>query len=282
MKKRFLALLIAGIIFVSLSETQAQAKLPQASSTTKIEQGIGIKKVTLVYQRPNTNGRAIFGGLEPYDQVWRTGANNIPSITFEEEVSIAGNKVPAGTYGIFSIPKKTGDWTIILSKNANQWGAYQYKQEEDFLRFTAKARKLNDKVETFTMAFENVTPKGADLSLAWENVKVSFPIVVDQSKEILASIDEAMKGEKKPYFQAAQYYFNNNLDINKALAWANEADKGNTKVPHIKYWKAQIQLKAGDKAGAIQTATEGVEMAKAAGNAEYVKLNTQVITAAKK
>ncbi|TDS13679.1 DUF2911 domain-containing protein [Sphingobacterium paludis] len=281
MKKRFLALLTAGIIFVSLLETQAQVKFPQSSSTTKIEQAIGIKKVTLVYQRPNVNERVIFGSLEPYDKVWRTGANNIPSITFEEEVTIAGSKVPAGTYGIFSIPKKTGDWTIILSKNANQWGAYQYKQEEDLLRFPAKAKKLNDKVETFTMAFENVKPNGADLSLAWENSKVSFHIAVDQSKEIMASIDEAMKGEKKPYFQAAQYYYNNDLDINKALAWANEADKDNTKAPHIKYWKARIQLKAGDKAGAIKTATEGVAMAKSANNEEYVKLNTQVITAAK-
>lgn len=282
MKKKFLALLTAGVFFVSIQQSQAQAKLPQASSSTTIEQGIGIKKVTLTYQRPNLNDRVIFGGLEPYDQVWRTGANNIPSITFEEEVTIEGNKVPAGTYGIFSIPKKSGDWTVILSKNANQWGAYQYKQEEDFLRFPAKAKKLNDKVETFTMAFENVKPNGADLSFAWENSKVSFHITVDQSKEIMASIDEAMKGEKKPYFQAAQYYYNNDIDINKALSWANEADKGNTKAPHIKYWKAKIQLKAGDKAAAIQTATEGVAMAKAANNPEYVKLNTQVIESAKK
>lgn len=282
MKKKFLGLLAAGIFLASISHLEAQVKLPQASSSTTIEQAIGIKKVTLVYQRPNVNDRMIFGGLEPYDSVWRTGANNIPSISFEEEVTIAGNKVPAGTYGMFSIPKKSGDWTIILSKNPNQWGAYQYKQEEDFVRFPAKAKTLNDKVETFTMAFENVKPDGADLSLAWENTKVSFHIAVDQSKEILASIDEAMKGEKKPYFQAAQYYYNNDLDINKALSWANEADQGNTKAPHIKYWKAKIQLKAGDKAGAIQTATEGIAMAKAANNPEYVKLNTQVIDSAKK
>ncbi|WDF68950.1 DUF2911 domain-containing protein [Sphingobacterium oryzagri] len=282
MKKRFLALLAAGVFFVSINQLQAQVKLPQASSSTTIEQSIGIKKVSLTYQRPNVNDRVIFGGLEPYDKVWRTGANNIPSITFAEEVTIEGHKVPAGTYGIFSIPKKSGDWTVILSKNANQWGAYQYKQEEDFLRFPAKAKKLNDKVETFTMAFENVKPNGADLTFAWENTKVSFHIAVDQSKEIMASIDEAMKGEKKPYFQAAQYYYTNDLDINKALAWANEADKGNTKAPHIKYWKAKIQLKAGDKAGAVKTATEGVTMAKAANNEEYVKLNTQVIDSAKK
>ncbi len=276
MKKTFLSLFVAGIVFLSVFEGHGQAKFPPASSTAKIEQGIGIKKITLTYQRPNVNNRVIFGGLEPYDKVWRTGANNIPVITFEEDVNIAGNKVPAGTYGILTIPTK-GDWTVILSKNEKQWGAYQYKQEEDFLRFHAKSQKLADKVETFTMAFENVKPNGADLTLSWENTKVSFPIAVDQSAEIMTSIDEAMKGEKKPYFQAAQYYYNNNLDIKKAVEWASEADKGNTQAAHIKYWRARILLKAGDKAGAIRVANEGLTMAKAGNNEEYVKLISQVL-----
>lgn len=280
MKKVFSTLVLGGIFLFAVQGTQAQAKFPQASSTTKIEQDIGIKKVTLVYQRPNINERTVFGGLVPYDEVWRTGANSIPAITFEEEVTIAGNKVPAGTYGLFTIPTK-GEWTVILSKNVQQWGAYQYNQSEDFLRFQAKSQQTADKTETFTIAFENVKPSGADLTLAWENTKVAFPIAVDQSQEIIAGIEQAMKGEKKPYFQAAQYYYNNNLDINKAAEWAREADKGNTKAPHIKYWRARIQLKAGDKAGAIKTATEGIAMAKAANNEEYVKLNTQVLNEAK-
>src|SRR5690606_41640647 len=87
------------------------------------------------------------------------------------------------------------------------------------LRFQAKSQQISDKVETCTIAFENVKPNGADLTLSWENTKVSFPIAVDQSQEILAGIEEAMKGEKKPYFAAAQYYFQNNLDINKAVEW---------------------------------------------------------------
>lgn len=280
MKKTLSSLVLGGVFLFAAQGVQAQTTFPQASSTTKIEQGIGIKKVTLVYQRPNVNSRTIFGGLVPYDQVWRTGANGIPVLTLEEEVTIAGNKVPAGTYGLFTIPTK-GDWTVILSKNVQQWGAYQYNQNEDFLRFQAKSQHTADKTETFTIAFENVKPSGADLTLAWENTKVSFPIAVDQSQEIIAGIEEAMKGEKKPYFQAAQYYYNNDLDINQAVEWANAADKDNTKAPHIKYWRARIQLKAGDKAGAIQTATEGVAMAKAANNEEYVKLNTQVIETAR-
>ncbi len=281
MKKRFLAFIAAGVFFVTFNEARAQVQLPQASSSTTIEQAIGIKKVTLVYQRPNLKERQAFGELAPYGEVWRTGANNIPVLTFEEEVTIDGNKVPAGSYGVLTIPQENGNWTIILSSNAKQWGAYQYKKEEDFLRFDVKATALSDKVETFTMAFDNVTPEGADLSIAWDKSKTSFHIAVDQSKEIIASIDQAMQSEKKPYFQAAQYYFTNDLDINKAVEWAAKADEGNTQAPHIKYWRAQIQLKAGDKAGAIKTATEGAAMAKAAGNDEYVKLNNNVLNQAK-
>ena len=281
MKKIALSFLLAGALFMAAQETQAQAIFPAASSGTQIEQGIGIKKIHLNYHRPNRNGRTIFGELVPYNQVWRTGANECTTVTFEEEVNIAGHQVPAGTYGLFSIPSKGGDWTIILNKNADQWGAYTYKESEDFLRFAAKSEKLSKPVETFTIAFENVTPNHADISLSWENVKVSFPISVDQSAEIKASIAEAMKGDKKPYFAAAQYYYNNNLDIKQAAEWVTEADKGNTKAPHIKYWKARILLKAGDKTGAIQAATEGVAMAKAANNDEYVKLNTQFLKEAK-
>lgn len=281
MKTTFLSIAAAAMLLFTSQEVLGQGKFPSASSSTKIEQGLGISKITLVYQRPNVNNRVIFGDREPYNEVWRTGANLIPSITFEEEVMIEGNKVPAGTYSMFTIPRPN-EWTIILTKNVQQWGAYDYKQEEDLLRFKVKAQKTKEKTETFTMAFENVTQVGTDLSLAWENTKVKFHIAVDQRAEILASIDEAMKGDKKPYFQAAQFYFNNNLDINKAVAWAAEADKTNTNAPHIKYWRALMQIKAGDKAGAIKTANEGIAMAKSMGNQEYVRLNTQALEKAKK
>lgn len=280
MKTTILSLVFAGCLFFLTQESHAQTAFPPASSSTTIEQGIGIKKVKLVYQRPNVNNRTIFGDLVPFDQVWRTGANHIPAITFEEEVTLAGNKIPAGTYGLFTIPSEE-NWTIILSKNVEQWGAYQYKQSDDFLRFQAKSQTVTDKVESFTITFENVKPTGADITLAWEHTKVSFPLEVDQSQEIIAGIDEAMKGEKKPYFAAAQYYYNNGLDIKKAEEWIIKADQGNTKAPHIKYWKARIQLKAGDRAGAIKTATEGIAMATAANNTEYIKLNTNILNEAK-
>lgn len=276
MKKIILSIATAALLFLGTNVVNAQIKLPPASSTQSVTQGLGIKNVSLTYQRPNAKDRVVFGNLVPFNEVWRTGANNIPNITFEEEVTIEGHKVPAGTYGILSIPTTT-NWTIILSKNPKQWGAYQYKKEDDFLRFTVPSHKLNEKVETFTMEFEDVTTNSTRLTLSWEKTKVGFKIVTDQSKEIIASIDQAMATDKKPYFQAAQYYYSNNLDSKKAAEWINAADEGNTKAPHIKYWKSRILAKAGDKAGAKKAALEGIEMAKAANNAEYIKLNTQAL-----
>lgn len=262
--------------------TTAQIKLPPASSSQTITQGLGITTATLTYQRPNVNGRKIFGGLVPLDEPWRTGANNIPILTTEGELTIAGNKLPPGTYGLVTIPREN-EWTVIISKNAKQWGTYTYNQEEDLFRFNVRPERSSDLVETFTMNFSDVTTNSAVLNLAWEYTHISIPVGFDQDDEIMAAIEEGMKGTgNKPYFQAAQYYFKNDKDINKAVEWINEASKANPNAVHIYYWKAQILLKAGDKAGAIATAQEGIERAKAANNGEYIKLNTQVLEQARR
>lgn len=281
MKKIALTLLLASGLIFSAQQADAQIKLPPASSTQFILQDLGISQVSVVYQRPNMKGRTIFGDLVPYDQIWRTGANNATNITFQSDVKIEGQDLEAGTYALFTIPGKE-EWTIIFNKNAKQWGAYTYDKADDVLRVKIKPRTLTNPIETFTIAFEEVNDQNLKACLLWEKTKVSFLIEVDQKAEILASIDEAMQGEKKPYFQAAQYYYTHGLDIKKAAEWMVEADKGNTKAAHIKYWKSLILAKAGDKKGAIKAAEEGLKMAKSQNNGEYVKLNTQALEAAKK
>lgn len=277
MIKTFLSIATASLLFFIANDGVAQAKFPAASSSQKVTQDLGIKKISLTYQRPGAKGRQVFGGLVPYGKVWRTGANNATTITFEEEVTVNGNKIPAGTYGLFTIPNER-EWTIILNKGAEQWGSYNYKEADDLLRFQVTPQRLQDVVETFTIGFEDVTTESLNVSLAWENTKVKFPVKTDQSKEIIASIDQAMKGDKKPYFPAAQYYYNNDLDVKKAVEWVEAADKERT-APHVKYWKSRILLKSGDKAGAAKAAQEGIDMATKANNAEYIKLNTQALEA---
>ena len=255
---------------------------PQPSSTQTITQQFGLGTMTLTYSRPNVKGRKIFGYVEPYDKVWRTGANSATVITFSDDVTVEGNKVPAGEYGLFSIPGEN-QWTIILSKKAKQWGAYTYNQADDYLRFTVRPVKLPRPVETFTLAFENMFPTNGELHLLWENTFLAVHLTCDIDAKVMARIDSAMQTDKKPYYDAVIYYWNNNKDMNKALEWANQMEKIPGMPPMVaKLWKARVLLKKGDKASAIATAQEGVKAANEMKSDEYVRLNQEVITEAGK
>jgi hypothetical protein len=117
----------------------------------------------------------------------------------------------------------------------------------------------------------------------WQNTELNIHLTCDIDPKIMARIDSAMKTDKKPYYEAVIYYWNNNKDMGKALEWAGELEKVQGMPPMVaKFWKARVQLKGGDKAGAITTATEGIEAAKKANSEEYIRLNTEVIAAAKK
>lgn len=256
-------------------------KLPQPSSGQTITQDFGLGKITVKYSRPNTKGRKIFGEMEPYAAVWRTGANSATTINFTEDVKIEGQAVPAGEYAIFTIPGKN-DWTIILNKNTKQWGAYDYKQSEDFLRVNVKAAVLNTRAETFTIEFADVYPTTATLQLMWDKTIVPIKLTTDIDAKVMANIDEAMKGDKKPYMSAAQYYLENGKDLKKALEWMNAAEAEDAKAPWVRLWKGRIQLKMGDKKGAAASAEAGIKLAEDAKIPEYIRLNSALLAETKK
>jgi hypothetical protein len=279
--KRLYYYLAAMLIACASQNSYAQMlKVPQLSSTQTIEQELGLGKITLTYSRPNLRGRKIFGTIIPYGTVWRTGANAATLIKFTDDVTIEGNKVPAGEYGLFSIPGKD-EWTIILNKTAHQWGAYTYKQSDDFLRFKVKNVSLGNQLETMTIQFNNVDQTKCELELKWENVSFSFHISTDVDSKVMANIDEVMNTDKRPYFESALYYYENNKDLKKALEWISTAEKAEPNSPFYKVWKARIQLKMGDKAAALATAQEGVKLAHAQNDKEYETLNQSVVDQAK-
>ena len=279
--KRLYYYLAAMLIVCASQNSYAQMlKVPQLSSTQTIEQELGLGKITLTYSRPNLRGRKIFGNLIPYGTVWRTGANAATLIKFTDDVTIEGNKVPAGEYALFSIPDKD-QWTIILNKTAHQWGAYTYKQSDDFLRFKVKNVSLGNPLETLTIQFNNVDQTKCELELKWENVSFSFHISTDVDSKVMANIDDVMNTDKRPYFESALYYYENNKDLKKALEWISTAEKAEPNSPFYKVWKARIQLKMGDKAAALATAQEGVKLAKAQNDKEYEQLNQGVVDQAK-
>ena len=282
MKTTFKTLLVLALAVSLNTDLQAQGlQMPQASSSQTIIQNFGLGKITVNYSRPNTKGRKIFGGLELYGTVWRTGANSATLISFTEPVKIGGTEVPAGEYGLFTIPGEK-EWTVILNKGAKQWGAYEYKEADDVLRLKVKPVTLKEKVETFSIQFADVYPTKAKLQLKWENTEIDVDLSTEVDAKVMAGIEEAMKGEKKPYFQAAQYYFENGKDLNKALQWMNIADENNKTQPWVKLWKARVQLKMGDKVAAGKTAQEGLKIATETKNQEYIRLNTALIAEAKK
>jgi hypothetical protein len=267
-------------LFCITANVNAQSITPQASTGQTIEQDFGLGKISLNYFRPNVKDRKIFGDLVPYGKVWRTGANTATTITFSEDVSMGGQKITAGKYGLFTIPGEK-EWTIILNKDAAQWGSYTYNEGEDVLRIKVKSFAVTTKVETFTIQFTNVKAGSLDLSISWENTGVIIPFTVDFDAKVMANIDAAMKTDKKPYFPAAMYYYENNKDLKKALEWATEAEKADAKAPWFKVGKARIQLKMGDKKGANATAKEALAIAKEINNEEYVKLSQDLINISK-
>ncbi len=275
-------ILLLAITIFSLSLQSYSQITPQVSSSQTIIQGFGLGTITLSYSRPNIKGRKMFGYVEPYDKVWRTGANSATVIKFSNDVSIQGNKVPAGEYGLFSIPGEK-QWTIILSKKPEQWGAYTYSEADDFLRFVVKPAKLQQPVETFTLQFANVYPTSGELHLLWENTSLVMHLTCDIDAAVMARIDSAMQTDKKPYYDAVIYYWTNNKDMTKALEWAKEIDKVPGMPPMVaKLWLARVQLKKGDKSAAIATAKDGIKVATDAKSEEYIRLNKEVVAEANK
>jgi tetratricopeptide (TPR) repeat protein len=277
MKKLYIYLIVLLIGGTSLTAVAQAPRIPEASPTQTIIQDFGLGKVTITYSRPSVKGRVIFGGINPYGQVWRTGANAATTLTFSENAIVEGHSVLAGTYSLFTIPEKN-EWTVILNKTAKQWGAYSYKEAEDYLRFKVKPIYLAEKRESFTIQFANVTTSSADLHLVWDHTEIAIHLKTDDDALITANIDELMKGNRKPYyFNAIQYYYENNKDMNKALEWALEAEKTDPKGPWYRLWEARIRLKIGDKAAAIKAAQKGIDLAKASNDEEYVRLNQAVL-----
>jgi hypothetical protein len=251
-------------------------KIPAPSPGQTIKQDFALSSVEVNYSRPAVKGRNIMGDLVPYDKVWRTGANGATTITFGEDVSFGGTAVKAGKYGLLSIPG-ANEWTIILTKSLDVTNPAAYKPENDIARVKAEAQTLPFSIENFMVGFDNITSTSMQMELIWDKTAVAVTITANIDAKIVADINEAMKGEKKPYMQAASYYLDTNRDLKQALSWIDAGIKENPTAYYMVYLKARIQAKAGDKKAAKATAEEGITLAKTAKNEDYVALNQKLI-----
>jgi len=278
MKRNFSILIICLLAFTQLAKAQ-EPKIPASSSSQRIEQDFALGHITLDYSRPNVKGRKIFGYMEPYGLVWRTGANSATIFKITDTIMMEGHQVLPGEYGLFSIPGTT-KWTIILNKVSKQWGAYTYDKKQDVLRFDVKAIHLPNKVETLTFQFNNVDIESCDMQMTWENTGFNIHLKTNVNARVVSNIETLLKGEKKPYYTAAVWYYNHNYKLADALGFMKEMDKQQPNAYNIKYWLGRISVKMGNKAEGIAYAKEGLKLAKAEPNAEYIRMNKEVLQSA--
>ena len=275
----FIILAIVAINIMTVGLHAQDLKTPQPSPKSTVTQAVGVMDVAVTYSRPGVKGREIFGGLLPFGELWRTGANASTTIKFTDNVSLNGKAVPAGEYALFTIPGKDS-WEIIISKNIGS-GSSDYKQEDDVARFSVKPVVLNQPVERFTIEIANMTDNSADIVLKWDRTAVSFSMTTDTEARVMKQIDEMMANPPADndgiYSAAARYYFDKGKDLKQALVWINKS----LEISNDAFWnvrlKSQIQAGLGDYAEAITSAKEGIKQAEAADNKQYVKYNQDAI-----
>jgi hypothetical protein len=272
MKKIFF---LFAVTMSSMSFAQSLVT-PQPSTPQTIKQNFGLSTIELSYSRPNAKGRVIFGDLVPFGNVWRTGANSATTLTFGEEVTIGDKKIAAGKYGLLSIPGKNS-WILIITKQLDVTSPSAYKAESDLVRINVNPVAIANKVETFTMQFTNVKSSSCELNLQWENTSISLPISTDVDSKVMKQIENIMTKDNLPYYSAAMYYLESGKDLNQALSWFNKAVEQSPSAYYMHHQKANCLAKLGKKQEAIATATKSLELAKAAKNPDYVKLNEDLL-----
>ena len=280
MKKLFFLTILTALCAFTAS---AQLTLPRASQRAEVTQTVGDTRISIVYHRPNVNGRTIWGCqaknvvpktnyeepcIVPNGQVWRTGANENTTFEVTNDVTIAGQKLPAGKYGFHAIPNRD-DWILIFSKDNDKWGSFSYDASKDQMRVQVKPIKADHR-ETLTYDFENVTSNTAQVTLRWEKIAVPFTVDVgDVNGRVVTQIREAIKNRKaddvRPLNQGAGYVLASKVKTSyeEAIGWLDESIKARETFGNLNA-KARILAEMGKTADAIATAEKAIQVGKAA------------------
>lgn len=266
--------LAAFSTFGLTANTIAQIKTPAPSPTSTVVQNIGLVEAKVEYSRPSAKGRKVFGEVVPLDKIWRTGANSPTKLTFSDSVTIGGKKIAGGSYALYTIPG-AANWTVILNPKATV-AAWDYKDGEEAVKFSVATASLPQMVETFTIGFANLSATSAEMVISWEKTAVSFSISTNPEAKIMADIKRYITDNTSNMWAAANYYLDNNKDLNQALEWVNKVVEKNKQ-----YWtlhgKAKILAKLGRCAEAVAVAKESLTMAEKDDDQAYVMNNKKLI-----
>lgn len=254
MLKTFQLSLVLIFIYSILAFGQ-QLKTPRPSPDATVTQMIGVTEVKIDYSSPAVKGRKIWGELVPFGEIWRTGANEVTSITFSDPVKLNGNDLPAGTFGIHTLPGEN-EWEFIFSKDTKVDGGSNFDKEKEVLRVKVKPEEHHF-MERMTFLFTDVSDNSANVNLLWDKLKVSFKVETNTQELFLSKAREQLSWS--PTFQAAQYCLTANINLEEALSWI----EASCLIKEV-YWntrvKAQIQNKLGMKNEAIATMDKAIAL----------------------
>lgn len=258
--------------------TELKISTPQPSPLGKISQRVGLTDIDIAYSRPGVKGRTIFGELVAFGKIWRTGANSNTKITFSSDVKIDGQSLKAGSYGLYSIPNKD-TWEIIFYSEADKNGVPRdWDDTKIAAKTSVKVGSMPMNIETFTIAFNDVTSTSTIIGLLWEKTYVGIKIEVPTDQIVSTTIDAVMAASPKAgdYYNAAIYYSQQDKDLKKANEWM---EKAMSMIEKPGFWQLRqqslIYAKIGETVKAIATAKKSLEGAKAAKNEAYIKMNSE-------
>lgn len=253
----------------------AQIQGPKASPLAKVEQKVGLTDVKIEYSRPSKNARVVFGDVVPFNELWRTGANENTKITFSDAVVFGSDTLKAGTYAVFTKPA-VEFWEVIFYTDATNWGAPdEWDETKVAYRVNAKVTNLTDVVETFTISLDNFTTKQADLNFSWDKTRATVKFEVPTNTKMETSINKTMSGPSaNDYYAAAEFYYKEKKDLKKALEWATKAvELKGEEAFWVLRMKSLIQADLGDFKGAIETAKRALASAEKAENKTSIEMN---------
>ena len=253
-KKSFLILLTLIIVKSSF----AQLKSPNASPRSNISQIIGLVSVNLDYSRPSKKSREIFGGLVPYNKIWRTGANNPTTISFSDYVKINNQLISAGEYHLYSVPTES-TLDLVIYEKTDAWGSLPtFDKSKVIARLSSDFIDLPNTVETFTISFENISNNGSTLNIMWDNKLAIYNIDALTKDKMINNINNVMNNNPSSNddSRAAMYYFEEDIDIEKAMEWINKAYKDSD---DLRYWHLRYKALIYEKAGKLNKALEYAE-----------------------
>src|SRR6187551_400565 len=211
-----------AVLLAASSPARADLDLPRPSPFAKVWQVVGLTEITVDYSSPGVKGRKIWGGLVPYDQMWRAGANSATKVTFSKDVTFAGKPVPAGSYAFFLIPGKS-EWTVVLNKKAEQGGTMRdYKADQDLLRVQLKPKPAPFR-ERLAYLVTDFTDDKANLDLEWDKLRLSIPIGLATATQAAANIQNAVDNTWRTYANAARYMLENKKDFDGGLKYIDQS-----------------------------------------------------------